>query len=144
LYLIIQKPLKGKPNSFSKGPFKAELLFFDLRTKKHIYEAMDHYGEILLNDGMSKFGIRSHETADEIFIEKYKIVYIYSKNVKQYTGLLDSYGIIETNDLITAWNTFSSDYPGECSRVAINNIDIYDVVEMLKETVIYHSQIIED
>ena len=77
-------------------------------------------------------------------LKKYKIVYIYSKNIKQYFGLLDSYGIIETNDLITAWDTFSADYPGKCSRMTINNIDIYDVVEILKETVIYHSQIIED
>ncbi|MEL7608668.1 MAG: hypothetical protein AAGU74_04125 [Bacillota bacterium] len=147
LFLIIQKPLKEKykPNSFAKGPFKAELYYFDLGTKAQTTEVLDQYGEILLNDGMSEFGVSSHKTGDEIFIAKYKIALIFSKNIKQYFSLLDKYGITETNDLITAWDIISSEYPGERSRVVIDNKDIFYVVEALKDiSPMYDSKIIDD
>lgn len=147
LFLIIQRPLKEKykPNSFTKGPFKAELFYFDLQTKEQITEVLDQYGEILLNDGMSEFGVRSHETGDEIFIAKYKVALIFSKDIKQYFSLLDKYEIIETNDLITAWDIISSEYPGKRSRVVIDNKDIFDVVETLKDiSPMYKSKIIDD
>jgi hypothetical protein len=147
LFLIVQRPLKEKykPNSFTKGPFEAELFYFDLRTKAKIAEVMNQFGEILLNDGMSAFGIRSHETGDEIFIAKYKIAFIFSKSIKQYFSLLKEYGISETNDLITAWDTISREHPAKRSRVVIDNKDIYDVVEALKDiSPIYKSEIIDD
>jgi hypothetical protein len=147
LFLIIQKPLKEKykPNSFTKGPFKAELFYFNLRTKEQLAEVLDQYGEILLNDGMSEFGIRSHETGDEIFIAKYKVALIFSKNVKQYFSLLNKYGITETNDLITAWDIISLEFPGKRSRVVIDNKDIFDVVDALKDiSPMYNSKIIDD
>ncbi len=147
LFLIVQKPLneKYKPNCFTKGPFKAELLYFDLHTKAQINEVLKQYGEILLNDGMSQFGIRSHKTGDEIFIAKYKTTFIFSKNVKQYFDLLNKYEITETTDLITAWNIISSDHPGKRSRVVIDNKDIFDVVEKLKNiSPMYDSKIVDD
>ena len=135
LYFILQKPTNEKhtPNTIIKGPFQSELLFYDLPTRTQICDVLDQYGEILLNDGMSQFGVRSLESGDEIFIAKYKIGLIFSDNVQKYSFLLNKYGILKTNNLITAWDTFSPDYPGQCSRVVIDNKDIYKVAEELKE-----------
>ena len=146
LFLIIQKPLKEKykPNSFTKGPFKAELLYFDLRTKQRINEVIVQFGEILFNDGMSQFGVRSHETGDEIFIAKYKTIFIFGKNVNKHIGLLDKYGITKTNYLISARDVISSEYPGKRSRVVIDNKDIFDVAESLKDIFEYKSKIVDD
>ena len=146
LFLIIQMPLKEKykPNSFTKGPFKAELLYVDLRTKQKVNEVLDQFGNILFNDGMSQFGIRSHETGDEIFIAKYKTIFIFSKDVKKHIGLLNKYGIVQTNDLITARDVISPEYPGKRSRVVIDNKDIFDVAESMKEMFVYKSLIVDD
>ncbi len=147
LFFIIQKPLKEKykPNSFTKGPFKAELLYFDLPTKTQILEVLDLYGEIILNDGMSQFGIQSHDTGDEIFFAKYKIAFIFSKDVEKHSFLLNKYGIRKTSHLITAWDVVSPDSPGKRSKVIVDNKDIIDVAEELKEVSLkYKSQIVDD
>ncbi len=134
IYLIIKKPLKEKykPNSFTKGPFKAELLYIDVQTKEKLNEVFNQFGEILFNDGMSQFGIRSHVTGDEIFIAKYKTIYIFSNEVNKHIGLLDKYDIAKTDDLIIPRDLMSSEYPGKRSRVVINNKDIFDVAEYMK------------
>ncbi len=148
LLLFIYKPLSEKEEEElceqGSGPFHSEVLYLHGQTKKQICEIMEQFGEILLNDGMSQFGIASHETGDEIFIQKYKIVSIYSKEIKQYLYLMDQYGISETDHLITAWDTFSQEHPGECSKVTIDEKDIYDVVELLKEKGMYRVKIVDD
>ena len=124
--------------------FHSELLYLDEQTKNQIFEILQLYGDLLLNDGISQFGIASHSDGDEIFIRKYKIVNICSKDINQYVHLMKKHGISETKDLITAWDTFSRDYPGECSKVTINNQDIFDVVEILKKKGMYRAKIIDD
>lgn len=148
LFLFIYNPLLEneekelrKKNSDS---FHSELLYLDGQTKKQICEIIKLYGNLLLNDGLSQFGIASHESGDEIFIKKYKIVDIYSKNIIQYIHLMQKYSIKETNNLITAWDTFSREYPGECSKVIINNQDVYNVVEILKKKGMYRAKIVDD
>lgn len=148
LFLFIYKPLSEIEESelCIKNPesFHSEILYLDGQTKSQISEILEQYGELLLNDGMSQFGIASHKTGDEIFIQKYKIVGIYSKDIKRYACLMDKYKIPETNRLITAWETFSQEHPGECSRAVINNNDIYDIVKSLKEKGMYQAKIVED
>lgn len=146
IYLIIKKPLKEKykPNSFTKGPFKAELLYIDVQTKEKLNEVFNQFGEILFNDGMSQFGIRSHVTGDEIFIAKYKTIYIFSNEVNKHIGLLDKNDIAKTDDLILPRDLMSSEYPGKRSRVVINNKDIFDVAEYMKDMFVYKSMIVDD
>ncbi len=146
IYLIIKKPLKEKykPNSFTKGPFKAELLYIDVQTKEKLNEVFNQFGEILFNDGMSQFGIRSHVTGDEIFIAKYKTIYIFSNEVNKHIGLLDKYDIAKTDNLIIPRDLMSSEYPGKRSRVVINNKDIFDVAEYMKDMFVYKSMIVDD
>ena len=148
LFLFIHLPLREKEEKelFDKGAdtFHAELLYLDGQTKKEIREIMKEHGDLLLNDGMVQFGIASHKSRDEIFIRKYKLVDIFSNDIKQYIPLMQKYDIVETEHLITVWNTFSKEHPGECSKVIINNQDIYDVVEMLKEKGMYQAKIVDD
>lgn len=148
LFLFIHRPLKEneekelRKNDFDS--FHSEILYLDGQTKKQIIEIMSQFGEVLLNDGISSFGIASHETEDEIFVQKYKIVGIYSKDIEKYTQLMDKYGIGKTEKLLTAWDTFSQEHPSRCSRVVIDNKDIDDVVKALKEKGMYPAEIIEE
>jgi hypothetical protein len=93
---------------------------------------------------MSRFGIASHETSDELFVEKYKIIDIYSKNIKNYLSLMKKYSTDETKILITAWHTFSNENPCKCTKVIIDNKDIYDVVEELKKIGMYSAKVVKD
>lgn len=148
LFLFIHLPLiedeEKELRNNDTVPFHSEVLYLDGQTKKQIGEIMEQYGTVLLNDGISQFGIASHKTEDEIFIQKYKLVSIYSKDVSRYSILMDKYGIVYTESLITAWETFSREHPGECSKVTIDKVDVYSIVELLKEKGMYRAKIVED
>ena len=148
LFLIVQVPLNQKEeNQLRQGEERkihSEVLYLDGQTKQQITETIDTFGPILFNDGMSRFGVASHSTGDEIFIEKYKIVDIYSKAIDRYVFLMNKYRIERTHSLITPWDTFSREHPGRCSKITMNHMDIYDVVEKLKERGMYRDKIVED
>jgi hypothetical protein len=148
IFLIIQIPLNQKEEVIIQKPEESnnhsEVLYLDRQTKKQITGILDAYGQILFNDGMSRFGVASHATGDEIFIQKYKIVDIYSKTIDRYAFLLKKYHIEKTLNLITPWDTFSRGHPGQCSKITVNNIDVYDVAEKLKEQGMYRAKIEED
>ncbi len=148
LFLIVQVPLNQKEeDQLRQGEERkihSEVLYLDGQTKKQVTDIIDTFGSILFNDGMSRFGVASHSTGDEIFIQKYKIVDIYSKAIDRYAFLMNKYRIERTRSLITPWDTFSHEHPGRCSKITMNHMDVYDVVEKLKERGMYRDKVVED
>ena len=148
VFFIVQIPLNQKEEVIIRKPDEksnhSEVLYLDGQTKEQITGILDAYGQLLFNDGMSRFGVASHATGDEIFIQKYKIVDIYSKTIDRYVFLLNKYHIEKTLNLITPWDTFSHEHYGECRRIKVNNMDVYDVAEKLKEQSLYRAKIEED
>jgi len=148
LFLILHVPLNQKEEDQLRqnGEQKthSEVLYLDGQTKQQITEIIDAFGPILFNDGLSQFGAASHATGDEIFIQKYKIVDIYSKAIDRYAFLMNKYRIERTHNLITPWDTFSQEHPGQCSRITMNHMDIYKVAEKLKERGMYRDKVVED
>lgn len=69
---------------------------------------------------MSKFSIASHKTKDEIFVQKHKVITIYGQNRQNYVSLLEKYGLVNTDELKTVWDTFSEKNYGECRRIFKN------------------------
>lgn len=120
-----------------------EVLYLDGQTQNQIDIIMSSYGQLLLSDGLSQFAIASHRSHEEIFIQKYKLVSIYSKTPEKYSGLLTRYGLQRTKHLITVWDTFSQDYPGECRRICMEGLDAYNVADILKKQGMYRAKIIE-
>ena len=92
---------------------------------------------------MSQFAVASHVNNEEIFIQKYKLTAFYSSSPRRFIPFLQRYGLTETDNLITVWNTFSQETPCECRRVSINGFDVYDVAEQLKKQGMYRAKIIE-
>lgn len=121
-----------------------EVLYLDGQTQNQIDKIMSSYGQLLFSDGISQFAIASHQSHEEVFIQKYKIVSIYSKNPEKYAPLLIRYGLHQTNHLITAWDTFSDDYPGECRSICLEGLNAYQVAETLKKQGMYRDRIIEE
>lgn len=120
-----------------------EVLYLDGQTLSQIDAIMNSYGQLLLSDGMSQFAIASHQSKDEIFIQKYKVVSIYSKSIEKHAPLLEKYKLRKTDALITAWDTFTHDHPGECRRICIEGMDAYDVADILKTRGMYRAKIID-
>ncbi len=45
---------------------------------------LDGYGELLCQDGLSAFAIGSLTTEEELFVQKYKVLSIYSETAKRF------------------------------------------------------------
>ena len=101
---------------------------------------MERYGELLINDGISKFGFGGHKSQDGIMLDKYNLVAIYSQNLSEYEDFYDAHDIQKADNLITALDTFTRETPGQSERCDCNGKSVYNLPEVLKEWEIYLSE----
>ena len=145
LFFVLQLPLsiqEERQLGYDKISHQ-EVCYLDGQTRNQIDSILNSYGEILLEDGISQFAIASHVNHEEIFIQKYKLTDLYSLSPRHFIPLLQRYGITETDHLFTVWDTFSQETPGECRRISMKGLDVYDIAERLKEQGMYRAKIIE-
>lgn len=115
-----------------------DVYYLDNITADYLKGLLESYGEILVNDGLSHFGILS-QSSNEIGKYKYNLIKAYSPNgdIPRLAEMLENFELSETDDLKTAWNYFSEEHYGESERIKLNGADIYDVVDMLCEVGMY-------
>ena len=77
-----------------------EVWYLDGMTKKQLTMILDGYGELLYQDGLSAFAIGSLTTEEELFVQKYKVLSIYSETAKRFVPLLKKYGM-ERPDILS-------------------------------------------
>ena len=106
-----------------------EVWYLDGMTKKQLTMILDGYGELLYQDGLSAFAIGSLTTEEELFVQKYKVLSIYSETAKRFVPLLKKYGMEPTGHLVTAWDTFSEEKPGAAERLEIAGQTVPDMIK---------------
>ena len=121
-----------------------EVCYLDGQTRDQIDSILNAYGEILLEDGISQFAIASQVKHEERICHKFKLTDLYSPSQRHFIPLLQRYGLTETDHLFTVWDTFSQETPGECRRISMKGLDVYDIAERLKEQGMYRAKIIEN
>lgn len=148
LFVVLEMPLNQKEEASLRkqdtDPFHKMVCYLDGQSKGQVQDIIAKYGDILLNDGISQFAVASHTTSDDFFIQKYKLIDIYSKPADKYTALLKKYGLAETSDLLTPWDTFSRVNPGSVRRIQYDGKDIYDVYQALVELGMYTGKVTEE
>ena len=116
--------------------FHQNLYYLRIEDKEDVLSILNKYGDILLHDGLSRFGLLSYEL-DEIYISKYNVTYIKGKNFRNYVELLEDYNYTRTEEIITPWKTFSKENYGTASRITINGLDVYYILTELKKEGMY-------
>lgn len=146
LFFVLQLPLSMQEERQlgQDKTYHQEVCYLDGQTRDQIDSILDLYGQILLEDGMSQFAIASHANHEEIFIQKYKLTDLYSPSPRRLIPLLQRYGLTETGHLVTVWDTFTQEAPGECRRISRKGLDAYGIRERLKEQGMYRAKIIEE
>jgi len=151
LFFVLQLPLTrqeeealgAKTGQCLTGSPHDKICYLDGQSKERIRAILRQYGELLLNDGISRFGIASHVTHDEMFIMKYKLVDIYCGDPSKYFDLMEQYGLIPTGKLLTVWDTFSRKTPGQARCIEMNGITVYEVYDALVKLGMYEAKIID-
>jgi len=121
-----------------------DVFYIDGLQYKDFLKLYEKHKELLINDGMVQFGFGSHDGYDEVFVRKYKIFTIYADVPSKYTDELEQLGIGRDDNLKTVWENFTDETPGRCETISIDNKNIYDMFEELKESGLYFAERRED
>jgi hypothetical protein len=147
-FLIIETPtnlkIEQEIREAEADSFHLDVYYWGELTRKRLLEIFSKYEELLINDGMVRFGFRSHITRDELFIDKYKVVSILTADEQRYIKLIGEMGIPQQENIKTVWDTFSSETPRDAYRISVDGKDIYQVVEELKECGLFFAERRED
>ncbi len=123
-----------------------DIWYLDGIPAQTVRQILAQASDILVHDGLSAFGI-GNPVGEEIGKYKYNIVQVFCReeHAKKYAPIFEGHGIRETQNLITAWETFTQDTPGECGQYANENeLTIYDVIDWLKKLGMYRAEVRED
>lgn len=107
-----------------------------------IRDVLDIVGKILLDDGISQFGVGSHITNDEMMICKYNIVNLYHNDEQSplYDEFFEKHSINKTDNLVTASDMLSSATPGECTMCEQDSRTVYDIPPVFAELGMYMAE----
>lgn len=144
LFFILELPSSlDDENEFEPGVVEAmhvDVYYIDGCTDRDALEILALVGDLLINDGLCSFGFGCHQSTDEIMFGKYNVTTIYSPKIKRYVAFMKDLNVARTDDLVTAWDTFTPEHPGSSERIETNGKSIFDVPEMLADRGIYKAE----
>lgn len=144
MFLILELPTNrnDEPQASLEGKesLHRDIYYMDGCDQERLSAVMQLVGEWLIHDGLLHFGIGCHESHDEIMFYKYNQVIIWSKAIEHYDGFFESHQIERREPLLSAWDTFSRETPGECFRYEKNGVDIYWFLDDLKKMGLYFAE----
>ena len=114
-----------------------DVYYIDGCSREECLALLIRYGDLLVNDGLSKFGFGGHKSHDEIMLDSYNVVTIYSKELSKFNDFFEPHNIQFVEELVTAWKTFSKTSPGISEIYESNGKTVYDLPEELSEWGIY-------
>ena len=114
-----------------------DVYFIDGLTTDTAVECLEALGGFLLKDGLNTFGFGGHDSRDEILFSRYNVMTVYTGNTAVYAALLEEFGIERRAQLVTAWDTFDANNPGECLMYESDGKTVYDIPEAYKEYGMY-------
>lgn len=143
LFLIFEVPT-NKENENIKGNVieqaHKDVYYLDNISISSVKEILKIFGSLFINDGISQIGVGNHTTNAEIMKNKYNVITIFSGKDEptKYKELLNNNNIKQVDKLLTAWDFFTKQNPGECNRVDEDGKSIYDVIDtLIKEKGLY-------
>lgn len=144
VFLILEIPTNVK-DEVEKAPgiieaMHMDVYYWDGLPKEYAIDFLRKNGQLLIHDGMSRFGFGSHGGGNEIMRDYYNVVWIYTNSPELYDGMFEKCGIQEVCELKSAWDYFTAQAPGECCLYDCHGKTIYDFVEFLKPYGLYFAE----
>ena len=141
LFFILELPVSiDREKVIAKNIIKEshkDVYYIDGCSREECLALLIRYGDLLVNDGLSKFGFGGHKSHDEIMLDSYNVVTIYSKELSKFNDFFEAHNIQFVEELVIAWKTFSKTSPGISEIYESNGKTVYDLPEELAEWGIY-------
>ena len=138
-FVILEVPTNASEEFQAEfdGTFHNDVFYLDGLTPERAIAFLNAYGQWLINDGISIFGIGIHSGGNEMLLDKYNVVTVYTKNEQKYHGFFEKYGINQVPQLMTAWDYFTEYTPGDSYAYTYKGMNIYGLVVHLKQYGLY-------
>lgn len=144
VFFILELPTNARDELLIRKsetePFHTDVYYIDGLNADKAVALLDKYGELLVHDGLSSFGFGAHDSSAEILSTKYNIVMLFTKLRKAYGDFFAEHDIPFVEKCVTAWDTFAETTPGECTRITVNNKDVFALPQELKSYGIYFAE----
>ncbi|MCR5540342.1 MAG: hypothetical protein K6F71_05905 [Ruminococcus sp.] len=114
-----------------------DVYYLDNCTKAVARAIMKRYGELLIQDGLSRFGFGSNKTEEELYFMDYQEFMLYTPKKDKAEKLLKKLGIAKTDAPCSMWNTFTEEQQGSLSAVELEGETVFDIPEALEEVGMY-------
>lgn len=141
MFFILELPVTcDREEEFILGILRdthKDVYYIDGCSQEECLVLLEQHGELLINDGISSFGFGGHESQDEIMVGHYNILTIYSHKPDKFEGFYEMHMIERKDNLVTAWDTFTKDTPGQSFRYEIDGKTVFDIPEELTDWNIY-------
>ena len=141
LFFILELPVSiDREKVIAKNIIKEshkDVYYIDGCSREECLALLIRYGDLLINDGLSQFGFGGHKSHDEIMLDSYNVVTIYSKELSKFNDFFEPHNIQFVEELVTAWKTFSKTSPGISEIYKSNGKTVYDLPTELAEWGIY-------
>ncbi len=134
-----EKQLRKNKND----PYHYNIYYLDNCTIPVSKAIMERYGELLTNDGVSRFGFGSHSSDEEIYCKGYQTVSVYG-DVNKFKAVFEKENIPCEAEIKTLWDVLSYENTGTCSTVEINGETVNDIAENLKSEGMYLADTAEE
>lgn len=141
VFLIVEVPTNAKDEPKNeKGEITAlhmDVYYRDGLSREDALELLKRCGELLIHDGVTRFGFGSHDSHDEIIKENYNVLTLFSAGSAAYEQLFEVHEIKRVPELRTAWDYFTEATPGESY---FESKSICGLIEYLKKYGLYFAE----
>lgn len=144
VFFILELPTNQAEEPEPERVLHKDIYYLDNLTQAEALAVLEEYEELLTQDGMSAFGFGTQEVGDEIMVEKYNLVTLWSRRPVKFQPLLEEMDLPAVEKLTTAWDTFDRDHPGQTRMVTVDGLTVYDLPGKLKDRGLYFAERRED
>lgn len=141
LFLILELPANEEEERHLRrddhSPLHQDIYYIDGLDREDALLLLSRCGELLIQDGMSRFGFGVQDNSAELMLGKYNVMTLWTDSAEKYDGFFEAHGIPRAKKIMTAWDTFSAEGPGECTAVRIDGKTVFDLPSELKDWGIY-------
>ena len=138
-FVILEVPTNQNEETDPKVRHK-DVHYLDGLTPDKAIEFLHTYERWLIHDGLATFGIGIHSGGNELLRGKYNMVSLYTRTPEKYHDFFEELEIPYAAELDTAWDYFTDETPGDSFALTFDGVDIYGLVEHLKQYGLYFAE----
>lgn len=132
LFFILELPVTEPEEAVlqaaaGKAALHKSIYYLDGCSQDEAKTILYDWGTVLCRDGLCAFGFGGHQSGDELTVGKYNVAEGFSRHGTKLEALFADQDIPETDGLLTAWNTFTTDAPGQSQRVDTDGRSVFDI-----------------